>query len=379
MFIWIWKLQSQIDKYGGVDNLIKRLTSLGIKDVCIKYHEGSSAIGGGVNFRLDFIKYKEQLKKAGFKVGTWGYNYFNNVTEEASLIVEALNNSDYYVFDPEVDVIGKANEAEQVCKIVRKNHAKATIGYSSFPIVSYHTDIPYSVFNNYCDFATPQIYWAEMRWDVKKCIDKMTEDHKAYGLNKPIYPSIQIYGCNSDSYEIFRKYGFTNAGAWSLDQLDDIAAKFLISYSSNAEKPVAIVTPDNKSLKDNSTEELQRQLNSLINANLKVDGVLGPATVAAIKEFQQLLGISMDGKVGANVWEAINQIKSKPLIKISSSYKYAVRWIQRRVGATVDGIYGNGTAEKVKLWQRWCNGKYNEHLIINGLVDVKTWICMFKY
>jgi len=379
MFIWIWQLQKQVGKYGGIDNLIKKMTSLGVDDICIKFHEGSSPIGGGVNFRLDFLKYKESFKKAGFKVGTWGYNYFNNVTAEANLIIEALNNSDYYIFDPEVDVAGKTSEAEQVCKIVRKAHAKATIGYSSFPIVSYHRDIPYAVFNKYCDFASPQIYWGEMRWDVNKCINKMREDHKTYGLNKPIYPTIQLYNCNSTSYEAFRKYGFLDAGAWSFDQLDDTASKFLISYSSNTTKPVKDRTEDMKYLKDTSIEELQSQLNSLINANLKVDGIYGPATTAAVKVFQQLMGISIDGKVVPNVWIALNQIKSRPITKISSPYRYVVRWIQKRVGANIDGIYGKITEEKVKQWQRWCNEKHNENLVVSGIVDVNTWICMFKY
>jgi peptidoglycan hydrolase-like protein with peptidoglycan-binding domain len=384
MFIWIWQLQKQVDKYGGIENLIKKMTSLGVKDVCIKFHEGSSPIGGGVNFRLNFMKYKEHLKRAGFKVGTWGYNYFNNVTAEANLIIEALNNSDYYVFDPEVDVVGKTKEAEQVCKIVRAAHAKATIGYSSFPIVSYHTDIPYAVFNKYCDFASPQIYWGEMRWDVRKCINKMIEDYKAYGLNKPIYPSIQVYDCNSYSYEIFRNYEFPYSGAWSFDQLDDTATKFLRSYSPSTPNTPNIPNIPNirnipKPLKDTSIEELQRQLNSLINANLKVDGLYGPLTTAAVKVFQRLVGISIDGKAGIIVWGALDQIKAKPLVKISSSYRYAVRWIQKRVGTNVDGIYGKLTEEKVKQWQRWCNEKYNENLVVSGIVDIKTWTCMFKY
>jgi len=50
-------LQNQVDKYGGIDNLISELKYWGINNVCIKYHEGSIPIGEGVNYRDAFLKY----------------------------------------------------------------------------------------------------------------------------------------------------------------------------------------------------------------------------------------------------------------------------------------------------------------------------------
>ncbi|WP_373844344.1 Ig-like domain-containing protein [Clostridium sp.] len=226
---WIWQLQNQVDAYGGIDNLISKLKSLGINNVCIKYNEGERASGGGMNFREDFLKYVNNFKEAGFKVGTWGYNHFDDVQGEANIIVDAINNSDYYVFDPEDAVSGKTNQAEEICQIVRSECPDAIIGYTTFPIASYHQDIPYSVFNKYCDFAAPQCYWGEMRWSVTKCMDKMIQDYQYYGLDKPLYPLIQTYNVDYADYETYAGYKFNSTGLWSFDELGSTCQDFLIN------------------------------------------------------------------------------------------------------------------------------------------------------
>lgn len=232
--MWIWQLQSEVDAYGGIDNLIAKLKSMGINNVCIKYNEGSSPSGGGTNFRNDFLKYVGNFKRAGFIVGTWGYNYFNYVESEANIIMEALDNSDYYVFDAEDAVAGKTQQTEQILQIIRNQYPSAIIGYTSFPIVSYHQDIPYSVFNKYCDFSAPQTYWGDMQWSVAACLDEMAREYKSYGLDKPIYPVIQTYNIDYSDYDIYSGYNFEATGLWSLDSIgktfveyiDDNGSKF---------------------------------------------------------------------------------------------------------------------------------------------------------
>ena len=49
----------------------------------------------------------------------------------------------------------------------------------------------------------------------------------------------------------------------------------------------------------------------------------------------------------------------------------AVKWVQGRVGAQVDGVWGPRTRDAVKRWQR-ANG-----LVGDGVVGPATWARMF--
>ncbi|WP_407925443.1 NlpC/P60 family protein [Geomonas terrae] len=62
-----------------------------------------------------------------------------------------------------------------------------------------------------------------------------------------------------------------------------------------------------------STGPKVMQLQNLLNKHLpypyslKVDGILGPHTEAAIRKFQESTGISIDGTVGTETWKALKQ------------------------------------------------------------------------
>lgn len=134
------------------------------------------------------------------------------------------------------------------------------------------------------------------------------------------------------------------------------------------------------SAQNSSTTMLQKELNSMINANLVVDGILGTATIAAVKKFQVIMGLAVDGIAGAKTWIAINQIRSYPMDGVKyPHYEYATRWIQWRVGAAIDGVFGNDTESKVKAFQRNINNYYGENLVVDGIVGKETWRCMFRY
>lgn len=66
--------------------------------------------------------------------------------------------------------------------------------------------------------------------------------------------------------------------------------------------------------KGEAVRDLQEQLNNLAYA-LEVDGIFGSATLAAVKDFQQLSGLQVDGIVGAKTWaalEAHSDVSSTP-------------------------------------------------------------------
>ncbi|MFL0248848.1 GH25 family lysozyme [Clostridium neuense] len=129
-----------------------------------------------------------------------------------------------------------------------------------------------------------------------------------------------------------------------------------------------------------SITSLQSELNSMINANLVVDGISGLATTAAVENFQNLMGLQADGIAGDNTWNAINQIRSYLADGVNyPHYEYATRWIQWRVGTGIDGIFGSGTEAKVKEFQQKVNSDHGEKLSVDGIVGKETWRCMFEY
>ncbi|MFL0251237.1 GH25 family lysozyme [Clostridium neuense] len=136
----------------------------------------------------------------------------------------------------------------------------------------------------------------------------------------------------------------------------------------------------NQSIGDTSIINLQKELNSMINASLVADGISGQATETATKNFQRIMGLSVDGIAGNATWSAIKEIRSYPTDGITySHYEYATRWIQWRIGTTIDGIFGSGTAQRVKDFQKSINDAHGENIAVDGIVGKETWRCMFKY
>ncbi|SFP70840.1 Peptidoglycan-binding (PGRP) domain of peptidoglycan hydrolases-containing protein [Amycolatopsis arida] len=50
---------------------------------------------------------------------------------------------------------------------------------------------------------------------------------------------------------------------------------------------------------------VQRSLNAAVGAGLNVDGLFGPKTTAAVKQYQSSRGLAADGIVGPNTWKAL--------------------------------------------------------------------------
>ncbi|MBZ9686152.1 hypothetical protein G9F72_007380 [Clostridium estertheticum] len=88
------------------------------------------------------------------------------------------------------------------------------------------------------------------------------------------------------------------------------------------------------------------------NNALVIDGTSGPLTISAIKKLQDILGLSMYGICGTEVLSEVKSIMGKPLCSLMSTvYKTAIRYIQWRAGAAIDGIYGNETIRLVNAYQ----------------------------
>lgn len=116
---------------------------------------------------------------------------------------------------------------------------------------------------------------------------------------------------------------------------------------------------------------LQKKLNRLgitdgLGNLLKEDGIQGSKTTEAVKKFQSIVGIIVDGIAGKETLSAINSIFAKQLLSLNST-GIAVRYIQFRLGANIDGIYGIRTRSKVASYQSM------NSLSADGIVGLITW------
>jgi lysozyme len=128
------------------------------------------------------------------------------------------------------------------------------------------------------------------------------------------------------------------------------------------------VTPPSPEIPGNlAVYTIQLQLNTMTLAKLVADGVLGPLTTTKIKQFEQIVGITVDGIWGPQCVNATAKIYAKPLCGLPYHEPIPTRLIQFRVGTSIDGIFGTITANSVKVWQK-SNG-----LVPDGIFGPLSW------
>jgi peptidoglycan hydrolase-like protein with peptidoglycan-binding domain len=126
-----------------------------------------------------------------------------------------------------------------------------------------------------------------------------------------------------------------------------------------------------------AVRRLQRALRRTPNLGLVVDGVFGPATDAAVKQFQQGAGLVADGIVGPLTWGALPSGAPMPTLSQGATGA-VVRSLQQILsnGASgawnttpgaIDGEFGPKTKLSVQAFQTW--GGINP----DGVVADQTW------
>lgn len=92
--------------------------------------------------------------------------------------------------------------------------------------------------------------------------------------------------------------------------------------------------------------ELQGNLRSA-GAQLKADGIFGPATEAAVRSFQQAHGLTPDGIVGARSWSALHRSRTvSPSFDPFDPEDYA-KWLRESaagVTGAIGGLFGGGAS-----------------------------------
>jgi peptidoglycan hydrolase-like protein with peptidoglycan-binding domain len=120
----------------------------------------------------------------------------------------------------------------------------------------------------------------------------------------------------------------------------------------------------------------QRALRRTPNLGLVVDGVFGPATETAVKQFQSGAGLAPDGIVGPGTWHALPDGGPMPTLQVGSTGA-VVQGLQTVLtnGAgqwgtgpgAIDGDFGPQTRASVRAFQTW-GGVGSD-----GTVGDRTW------
>jgi peptidoglycan hydrolase-like protein with peptidoglycan-binding domain len=121
----------------------------------------------------------------------------------------------------------------------------------------------------------------------------------------------------------------------------------------------------------------QRALRRTPNLEVVVDGAFGPATEAAVKEFQEGAGLAVDGIVGPATWAALPGGGAMPTLHEGSTGLVVARlqnvltngapgqW--ETTPGPIDEIFGAQTKAGVQAFQGWGG------VPADGIVGDRTW------
>ena len=120
-----------------------------------------------------------------------------------------------------------------------------------------------------------------------------------------------------------------------------------------------------RGLKGAPVKRLQEKL------GVTADGDFGPATEAALKDYQKANGLAVDGMAGPDTFTAMG-LHELVLLRVGSRGT-TVKKMQEALGIGADGIFGKGTRAAVMEFQK-ANG-----LDVDGMAGPKTLAAMESF
>lgn len=261
---------------------------------------------------------------------------------------------------------------------------------------AYHFAEKNNVLAEYSHFVTETVKY---QWDLKPALDYEIATNPDFNfiaqfLSKD--PNLLLYG----SHSIVDKTGLPKSRIWIAEPIDILHSNYSVpvtvgeyagiqyewygkvnglkgnanidlfsnSILVNCTNPVIAEPTQSDQSGNPAIRTLQIELNTLLKKGLAVDSIKGPLTTAAIKEFQLAMGLKVDGIWGPKTTGAANEIYSRPTDGVAFAHKeYATRYIQYRVGGSIDGTFGNRTKVNVQNWQA------RHTLNVDGIVGKATW------
>lgn len=202
---WVYNLAQVED--GDMVVAAAKAKDHGLRHLVVKVNQG------GERFSACDLGKLRQLRDAcrRQKILLFGYGYLfgDKPDEEAKLAKEALRTEkfngldlDGYVLDieKECEAPGKLEAVASMLKTVRcwknQNAKYKILAYSSFGIPGQHSNLPWEAMNNACDYAMPQLYWADWQrsqhWDLNRSLVEALLAWNRCPIT--VVPTVQSYG-----------------------------------------------------------------------------------------------------------------------------------------------------------------------------------------
>lgn len=316
--VWIWVLDWIRSDY------LNKLVQCKVKRIYLKVFDGrSSPMFWSDQCSKEII---DGFQSKGIQVYGWGYHYgTSDIFNQVTAVKQAMDcGLDGYILDFEEEVKDPSTHphVDDLLVKLRPLVPTGSLGYTSFGHPLKHPEIPWSILNDRCDLALPQIYFEKFRFrstneeEVQECLDA----HRSLGLTKPILP---IWGSESDSAEPatageLQRYlrRFPGSSIFRLPNSDERSEAWNLSYDDTPaivhggtegeikDLPTLLRILRNGSIGDD-VKVLQKALNALAFKAGDADGEFGPNTEAAVRRFQRKAGITIDGEVGPETWKAL--------------------------------------------------------------------------
>lgn len=313
------------------------------------YHELRQAgydiiIQKATQYRKDKLLYyrASEAPKYGFKIGYYHFaNNTENPEQQAQLFIDAiqgLQNDTCLWLDIEIE--------ENWSKSAAINFSNRFINYVQSKGYKCGIYTGYYFYKDYLQGNIPSIpLWIA-----------------SYGKQPPTY--------SAQSWQ-YSESGRIPGVATPVDLNYFVGNIFNKGYTPSAQSQ-NVQTQTNVQI-DNDATVIQKQMNYLLGSRtqLQVDGIMGNQTKSAVKLFQIISNITVDGKVGLQTVSNIEQCYDKPVVKSGDSNK-AIRLLQYHLGIQIDGKFGIQTEQAVRNFQT------THGLVEDGIVGNQTWNQLLK-
>lgn len=195
-FIWkVWDCAQ-----GDPDEIASTAKEAGLSHVLIKIADGGYAHNIDEKTKVDLVPpVVAALRACGIAAWGWHYVYGYDPLSEARIAIRRIEElgMDGYVIDAEGEYKGadRPAAARRFMGEMRKALPNLPMALSSYRFPSYHPQLPWREFLEYCDYNMPQVYW-EQAHNPADQLSRCLREFQVLNPYRPVIPTGPAYKWN---------------------------------------------------------------------------------------------------------------------------------------------------------------------------------------